>query len=421
MKLSAHYNKASIIVSVTVLLAGAVIYFFAINYIARNQLDRDLDEEIGELFEYINTHHQLPKPVDFDEDQTTFVKTDHRVSTRFFDTAYKNPKEQKTENGRAVEGSVALNGLTYKFTIVISSEGTEYLIQIIAIITLVLMVSLVLILFLTNRYVLNGLWQPFYKLLNQLRGFNVSEQLEHHLLVTKVDEFKELDQAIEMMSLRVKNDFQKLKEFTENASHEMMTPLAVITSKLDTLIQDESLKPEQFEQINDIYGATSKLSRLNQSLLLLVKIENNLIDDAEVIDLKYLLTDKLRQFQELIQSKDLNLIANLISHEIMVSRYLVDILLNNLISNAIRHNTHGGELSITLFEDRLSIQNIGKANALNTERMFDRFQKGNRSEGTGLGLTIVKNICKMYGWEVTYCYQDSMHTFQVIFEPSTIL
>lgn len=417
MKLSAHYNKASIIVSVIVLLAGAVIYFFAINYIARNQLDRDLSEEIEELFEYVNTHHQLPKPVDFDEDQTTFLKTDRRIETRFFDTLYKNPKEQKTENGRGVEGSIVLNGETYKFTIVISRESTEYLIQIIAVITLALMVSLVLILFLTNRYVLNGLWQPFYRLLNQLKDFNVFENSEHQLLITRVDEFKELDQAIEMMSLRVKDDFQNLKEFTENASHEMMTPLAVITSKLDTLIQDETLKPEQFEQINDIYGATSKLSRLNHSLLLLVKIENNLIDDAEAIDLKDLLSDKLRQFQELAQTKELHVVTNLISRKVTVSKYLVDILFNNLMSNAIRHNNNKGVLIVTLFEDVLLIQNTGSTCALNAERMFDRFQKDKKSEGTGLGLTIVKNICKTYGWEVTYYYQESIHTFQIVFKP----
>ncbi|WCT14304.1 sensor histidine kinase [Mucilaginibacter jinjuensis] len=420
MKLSAHYNKASIIVSVIVLLVGAVIYFFAINFIAQNQLDRDLDEEIEELFEYINTNHQLPK-ADFNGDQTTFLKVNHGINTRFFDALYQNPREQKSENGRAAEGSVVLNGVTYKFTIVISRESTEYLIQIIAIITLVLMACLVLILFLTNRYVLNGLWQPFYRLLNQLKDFNVSENSEHQLLTTRVDEFNELDQAIEIMSLRVKDDFQNLKAFTENASHEMMTPLAVITSKLDTLIQDETLKPEQFEQINDIYGATSKLSRLNHSLLLLVKIENNLIDDTEVIDLTKLLRDKLRQFQELTQTKELNVIANLISRKVIVSKYLVDILFNNLISNAIRHNNNKGVLIVTLFEDVLLIQNTGSPNALNAERIFDRFQKGKKSEGTGLGLTIVKNICKMYGWEVAYSYHESMHTFEIVFEPSTVL
>ncbi|NCD72549.1 sensor histidine kinase [Mucilaginibacter agri] len=419
MKLSAHYNKASIIVSVTVLLFGAVIYFFAINYIARNQLDRDLDEEIDELFEFINTYHRLPE-ADFNGDQTTFFITDHRTATRFFDAPYQNPKEHKPENGRAVEGSVILDGVIYKFTITISRDSTEYLIQIIALITLILMAALIVVLFLINRYVLNGLWQPFYTLLNHLKIFNVSENSGHQRLITNVKEFEELDQAIATMSSRVKSDFQNLKQFTENASHEMMTPLAVITSKLDTLIQDEQLKPDQFEQIHDIYGATSKLARLNQSLLLLVKIENNLIDDAEVIDLKDMLTEKIRQFQELVQSKDLHLIANLISRKIIISKYLADILLNNLISNAIRHNIHGGELSITLYDDKLAIQNTGMANAINADHMFDRFQKGKRSEGIGLGLTIVRNICKMYGWEVTYSQDECMHTFQIVFDPSLV-
>jgi len=73
----------------------------------------------------------------------------------------------------------------------------------------------------------------------------------------------------------------------------MQTPLAIITAKLDTLIQDDILKSEQYDQINDIYAATNKLSRLNQSLLLLVKIENNLINDAEPLQLNILVKEKM--------------------------------------------------------------------------------------------------------------------------------
>src|ERR1700723_3891505 len=98
MKLSAHYSKASIIITISVLLAGAVIYFFAINYIARQQLNRDLSEEIGEVIDYVNLNGKLPKQVDFDEDQTTFVKTKRSaLPTRFFDTVYSDPKEKKSE------------------------------------------------------------------------------------------------------------------------------------------------------------------------------------------------------------------------------------------------------------------------------------------------------------------------------------
>jgi len=416
MKLSAHYNKASIIITIIVLIAGGVIYFFAINYISRNQLDRDLTEEFEEVVDYVNLNGQLPKQVDFDEDQTVFIKTNQKnLQTTFFDTLYNDAKERKNEPGRAVSGLISLKGDHYRVIITESKESTEYLVQIIAVITLALMIGLVLILFITNRYILNGLWKPFHDTLNELKAFNISDTRNFHLKDNKVDEFKELNQVVHTMSSRVKNDYRHLKQFTENASHEMMTPLAVITAKLDTLIQDEALKPEQFDQINDIYSAASKLSRLNQSLLLLVKIENNLIDDAEVLSLDGLIGQKIRQFHELILTKDLQVSEYLGDKKVLASKYLVDILLNNLFSNAIRHNIDHGGIIITLTGTRLMFQNMGSEKPLNENILFERFQKGQKSEGTGLGLTIVKNICSLYNWDITYSFENSLHTFQIGF------
>lgn len=295
MKLSAHYNKASIIITISVLFIGAIIYFFTINYIAKNQLDLNLIEEIDGIKNYIKVNNKLPQQVDFDEDLVTFVKTDkQQLKQHFFDTVYNNPKEKKKEAGRAISCMVLDNGNNYLTTLIVSREDTEYLVQIIGLITLALSVGLLLTLFITNRYILNGLWKPFYKTLAELKSFNISDDKTLSLKGTKVDEFNELNDTVQSMSLKAKNDFQTLKEFTENASHEMQTPLAVITSKLDTLIQDETLKAEQYEQINDIYASTNKLARLNQSLLLLVKIENNLIDDIDTFSLNTLVEDKIK-------------------------------------------------------------------------------------------------------------------------------
>ena len=415
MKLSAHYSKASIIITISVLLAGAVIYFFAINYIATQQLDRDLSEEIEEVADYVNTYGQLPKQSDFDEDQTVFIKTDlESLQTRFFDTVY-NAKERKTGTGRAVAGLIALKGRRYIVTITVSRESTEYLIQIIGVITLALMVGLLLILFITNRYILNGLWQPFYDTLNTLKTFNISDSKSFHQKDCKVDEFNELNKVVETMASRAKTDYGHLKHFTENASHEMLTPLAVITAKLDTLIQDETLKPEQFDQITDIYSAASKLSRLNQSLLLLVKIENNLVDDAELLSLDGLISQKIRQFNELILTKDIQVTDHLAAKGVTASKYLIDILLNNLFSNAIRHNVNNGRLIITLTADKLVFQNTGDEKPLHDESLFERFQKDQKSEGTGLGLTIVKNICNLYHWDIAYCFEKPLHSFEIRF------
>jgi hypothetical protein len=135
MKLSAHYVKASIIITITVLCIGAVIYFVAINYISRNQIDRALTEEIEELTAYVHTHQQLPEKIDFDEDQTVFTKTSKKITgRRFFDTVYNNPHEKRNENGRAVESGITLGNIDYKVVITVSKESTEYLIQFITII-----------------------------------------------------------------------------------------------------------------------------------------------------------------------------------------------------------------------------------------------------------------------------------------------
>lgn len=417
MKLSAHYNKAIIIITLLVLLSGGLIYYFAINYIATDQLDRNLTEEAEEVDDYIGENQKLPKQVDFDEDITVFFKTNStKKALRYFDTVYINLKEKKEEPGRAISGIVSLKGQNYQFIITVSRESTEFLIQIIALITLTLAICLLLILFLTNKYILNGLWQPFYDTLNQLNSLNVLDQLDLILPKNKVDEFNALNDAVYSMTSRVKTDYEHLKEFTENASHEMMTPLAVITSKLDTLIQDESLKPEQFDQINDIYLATNKLSRLNQTLLLLVKIENNLIDDAETINLDEFITEKTKQFNELVSAKGLFVDLNLTKTNIIASKYLLDLLLNNLLSNAIRHNKNNGKIVITLNPNILIIENTGNKNPLNKLTLFNRFQKGNQSEGTGLGLTVVKNICNLYHWEISYNYINNLHSFSIAFK-----
>lgn len=414
MRLSTYYNKASIIITISVLLAGAVIYFFAINYIVKSRLDHHLAEEIEEVEFFVNVNKKLPAPINVDEIQTTFLKVNSvKFEKRIFDTVYTlNGREKRY--GRAIAAPVFIAGNQFIATIIISKENTEYLVKIIAIITLALMITLLIILFLTNKFILQGVWKPFYGLLHQIKAYNISQSTDIQVTKNKIEEFDELNEAVHAMSLRVKNDFQHLKYFTENASHEMMTPLAVITAKLDTLIQDESLRPLQYDQINDIYSATSKLSRLNQSLLLLVKIENNLIDQSGLIRLDMLIIRKLREFQELILSKGITVQEDLVEKEVEASEYLLDILLNNFLSNAIKHGINGSVLVITLTDNSLIFQNTGLG-SLDSTRLFERFHKGNKSEGMGLGLTIAKNICVLYGWHLSYTYQDSLHNFQINF------
>lgn len=416
MKLTDHYNKVSILTTLSVLLIGGIIYYATIRYIADQQIDRDLTEEVDEVNQYIDLHKQLPKQVDFDEDHTTFENIGTRtVVRRFFDTTFYNTNEKKTEGGRAVTGTIRFNKDNYKVVISESTEANEYLIQLILVITILLAIILLTILFIVNRVVLTGLWKPFYKLLAQLQAFDISDRSKLTISKTEVDEFQALNTAILNMTTKAKSEFQNIKSFTENASHEMMTPLTVVTSKLDTLIQDEDLNSNQLIQITNIYTYINKLSRLNQALLLLVKIDNNLITDDETIELADTLKDKIQQFQELLNGNNLLLTKRFEPRNITASRYLTDILLNNLFSNAIRHNYPGGEVDIVLTEKQLVICNTGQKLPLPQDTIFDRFHKGKQSEGTGMGLTLVKNICVHYDFTISYEFQNERHCFTVNF------
>jgi signal transduction histidine kinase len=414
MKLSDHYTRTSIYISLAVLFTGAVAYYFTINFIANRQLDRGLQQQLIEAEEYIRTNNQDPQRYDLDRDHAVFMPTNQQYfKKRFFDTTYFNPKEQKAESGRAVEDETSVRGTNYKVRITISREGTKYLIEVITIITLILLSVLILVLFLANRYSLNGLWKPFHSTLREIKNFNIADTPSFNGQLSKVDEFTELNNAIYEMSLRLKDDYLNLKQFTENASHEMMTPLAVVTTKLDTLIQDETLGPEQLAQITDIYASVNKSTRLNQTLILLAKLENKLVVDNEQINLEAYIIEKTQQFQELMLAKEISCTTQRNFKEISASKYLIDILINNLFSNAIRHNKRGGQIEIELSEKHLLFKNTGFGLPLAEQQIFERFQKGKDSQGMGLGLTLVKNICQHYHFTINYRYDDAMHVFDI--------
>jgi len=415
MKLSNRYNRANILTSIVVLIITGVIYYVVIHFILTEKLDRDLAVEENEINQYVNTFHKLPLPASYLDQQISYKTLSGVISEReFLNTLYFNPKEGENEPGRSLITVVHLAGKAIEVTITKSRVESEDLIRIILLITLGITVVLLLSLLLINRFVLNRLWRPFYSILNRMKAFEVTRMDTIEQEPTKIDEFNELNKSVNAMAERVRQDYKELKSFTDNASHEMMTPLAVINSKLDSLLQTESFTEPQGALLEDIYHATGRLSRLHQSLLLLAKIENNLIPDFQHIELKEIVEAKSRQFQELLEKDGLILTEDLTPVEVKMSRYLADILLNNLFSNAVRHNVSDGHIHIQLDQQALTISNSGKASHLQT-KIFDRFSKSVDSEGMGLGLAITKQICNLYGFRIDYHEESGEHVFTVYF------
>jgi signal transduction histidine kinase len=96
----------------------------------------------------------------------------------------------------------------------------------------------------------------------------------------------------------------------------------------------------------------------------------------------------------------------------------VEILLSNLLSNAIRHNIPGGSIEISLQanDKELTIRNTGRPSPLDTQKLFQRFQKESPDANSlGLGLEIVKKISDLNQFSIQYRFADQLHIFSVRF------
>ncbi len=419
MKLFAKYNLVNVATTIVFLLLSGGVYYFFIDHALVHQLDKSLVVEEKEITDYVNENNLLPEP-SYAKDEQEFYSSvnNNNKATRHFSsvTVYKqNEHEQKLF--RQLEFPVTVKGKIYTAYVRKSQEETEDIVQLILKITLAIVLFLLITLFIINRFILNKLWRPFNSTLNEIKKFNVSGSNDIYLHLTSTNEFKELNGAVYAMTEKASRDYSEIKSFTENASHELQTPLAIIASKVELLSQSETLKEEEMNAIQSISQTTNRLSKLNQSLLLLAKIDNKQFNKAEQIDISAILLHHANNYEELFHAKEINVTKN-IAKDVFVTmnETLADTLIINLLTNSIKHNTVKGFIDIELTEKQLVISNSGKVLNVNPVVFFERFKKESTShDSMGLGLSIVKKICETYGFEIGYNYAGQVHSIRVNF------
>jgi signal transduction histidine kinase len=262
---------------------------------------------------------------------------------------------------------------------------------------------------------LKRMWRSFYKSMEIMRGFRLGGSSDLNFPETSINEFEFMNKSLQMATTKAKQDYLLLKEFTENASHEMQTPLSIIRSKLDVLIQERDLSRKQSELVTDAYRSIRRLTNLNRSLLLLAKIENRQFDNKQLVNVTEKVQEKVNQFKELWGSHEIAFVSR-IQEDITLTLdpELLEILLNNLFSNASNHNIAHGYIGIILSAGRFSISNTGDPSALDSQKLFTRFYKTSlTSNQNGLGLSIIKQITRVSGLGVHYEFRDQKHTFSI--------
>ena len=271
-----------------------------------------------------------------------------------------------------------------------------------------------------NRWLAHRLWAPFRHTLGLLRAYAVDQDRVLHFPAVSTDEFAELNQALTLLTQRLVADYEALREFTANAAHETQTPLAIMQAQLEQLLQLPELEnPKLAALVADLYGATLRLSRLHQALTLLSKIENRQFAAAVPVDLHQVLADKLRQLEALTAARQLTLHYRVAgAPALLMHPGLADSLVQNLLQNAIKHNHAGGTVAVCLSPTHLEVSNSGPAITGDPARFFERFRKHQAATTSpGLGLSIVQQICRYYGFRVAYTFAggEARHTLRVQF------
>ncbi len=310
-----------------------------------------------------------------------------------------------------------IKGQTYQLVLRESLLEQKDMIFAVFVSLLIIFGAILLGLLLVNRWLSRRIWQPFYQNLQQLRQYDVTQNRFMKTIDSDITEFDELNSALLKMTGKIEADYQNLKEFTENASHEIQTPLAVIRTNLE-LLTNELQKASSFEIISKIDRAVQQVTRINQTLLLLSKIENQQFNTQHPVNLKERLLTSLENFQELAHARQLTVKTDVYHYDqtLSMNPTLVDMLCNNLLSNAIKHNLAGGWIDIFLDNQQLKISNTGPVLIHPPEKLFERFKKENVSnESPGLGLALVQKICDTYRWQLTYQYEAEKHTLSIYF------
>ena len=399
------------------------VSFFTISQILNEEVDETLDLHSNQFIRHIKSFEYL-EDLEMDLgiwDQLSYDITisplqgqpqeKHYQSISMYDSM-----EHESRPFRILATPVEIKNKPYLLTIRMSLVDNEQLVFALATVQVILLVLLAAGLLLLNRRLSRRLWRPFYNTLNQLKAYELDKNESIEPATTNITEFDDLNKTVSHLTDRNRKVFLQQKEFIENASHELQTPLAIFQSKLDVLMQDPKLSESTAATILELEETAQRMSRLNKNLLLLSKIDNDQFTESENLDVAEIATRLVDNLGHLAELEDITMEVSSQPLILKANKTLIEVLFTNLFHNAIRHTTAHSRVLITLQDGKLTISNTGTPLTMSPDKMFERFSKETKNEkSTGLGLAIVKKICDSSGYIIAYDFNGNVHRFTITF------
>ncbi|MCK8142943.1 HAMP domain-containing histidine kinase [Flavobacterium sp. I-SCBP12n] len=415
MKLLTKTSRYYILYTIPVILFSSLfIYFFLLNEIGESNQSLLLTR-VKVIENHLAKGNSSVLTV-FEANNEVYVQEIDKnkiIPQTVKDTLMYSDIDKEYISNKMIEVNKIINGKNYHIKVWKSNIELDELMEVVFVVFIILLLFLLLITVYINIRISKLIWAPFLNTLTYIKNFNVQTNDFKKLESNDISEFSALNSSINGMTSKMITDYKNQKKFAENASHEFQTPLAIIKGKIDLLLQDNTLKEETMQLLVSIEEATSRLSRINKSLLLLSKIENQQFIKLDIVAVLPLI-EKIKHFNEdFILDKNIDFVfENSEELDFKINSELCFILINNLIQNAIRHNIENGKITIAVNDKILKISNTGAQEPLNEVLIFERFEKKSyNTNSIGLGLAIVKQIAEANSIDIHYKYENKEHVF----------
>lgn len=419
MKLFYHVMIRLSVGIILVLTGWAVCFYFVMVDEINDEIDDSL-EDYSELIIIRSLAGDVLPSNDSGSNNQYFLSTISEAEALAMPSiSYKDSmvyiKEKGEEEPARILTSVYRDaeGEYHKVTVATPTIEKKDLMEAILHLLLILYVTLFLAILLINVWVFRKSMKPLYVLLSWLDNNRLGRKLEELENPTNVTEFCKLNEAVHRYASHSEEVFEQQKVFIGNASHETQTPLAICQNRIEMLMEDETLSESQLEELAKTLSTLEYVTRLNKTLLLLSKIDNNQFAETKRVVLNDVIGRFVDDYSEIYAYRNIALqVDDKGSFAVDVNEMLATVLVTNLLKNAFVHNVDGGSIKIALTEESLTVANTGVAEPLDDSKIFQRFYQGHKKEGsTGLGLAIVHSICQQFGMDIAYSYEGGMHKF----------
>ncbi len=334
------------------------------------------------------------------------------TKTRFFEERRQVDKE--VEDFRilscvAPAGNGA--GRPYRLEIGSSLSTVELLTDTLRWLALWVLVTAALLTIFTDMAFAHWLLRPLRTLsTRKLRSISHPSEFSFEPIPTHTTDFRRLDDGLNALMRQLQAAFEKEREFMSNVSHELLTPVSILQSRFENMLQDPSLPERQAAQLVESQRTLHRLRNTVRTLLLIANIENEQYLRNETVPLAATVADVLEELDDRRQQREITVSTSLTPDFVLpqANASLLHTLLRNLLSNAIKYNHEGGQITVTGRPTptggyQLRVQDSGPGIApANLPLLFDRFRRFHATgpsapEGYGLGLPIAQTIASFHG------------------------